>query len=147
MTSCLKKTDIYATSISPTYNGLKTFPTTYGGCLSILSYIIVLGWLTYQFLLIWVLKEGTISVYGSTVSDSSESSSLWKITSQEMLITNNLTSYNNDIFKEPYYRYLTVLYIQTYNNEDNSITQNYYNSKPCNEVLSEDDPRLSLLDL
>jgi hypothetical protein len=86
--SCLKKTDIYATSISPTYNGLKTYPTIYGGSLSILSYIIVLGWLIYQFLLIWVWKEATIKMYGSTISNNTISAPTWEINSRQMLITN-----------------------------------------------------------
>ena len=53
LTSCLKKADIYATSITPTYKGLKTYPTTYGGLLSILTFVIILGWLTLQSLNIW----------------------------------------------------------------------------------------------
>ena len=109
-TSCLKKTDIYATSIGPTYNGLKTYPTTYGGCLSILSYIVILGWLVFQLLLVF-LWSGTISLTTSPIDPDNLGNPLWNITSQQMIIANSIYSFNDTVFPEPYDQYLSTLYI------------------------------------
>ena len=115
LTSCLKKADIYATSISPTYNGLKKYPTTYGGLLSILSFVIILGWLTLQSLNIWAFKVGDISWGSSSLSSGNSMRPLWNINSTQMITTNRIFSLNTTIFKVPdnksFDQYLTTLYV------------------------------------
>jgi len=43
----LKKIDMNSETIGPTFNGLKTYPTKYGGCLTIVSFIVIMGWLAF----------------------------------------------------------------------------------------------------
>ena len=89
LTSCIKKADIYATSITPTYNGLKTYPTAYGGLLSIFSFVVILGWLTIQSVNIWFSKKGALSSYSKPNLDSDGNQNpLWNITFDDMIITN-----------------------------------------------------------
>ena len=41
----LKKIDMNSATIGPTFNGLKTYPTKYGGFLTIVSFMAIMGWL------------------------------------------------------------------------------------------------------
>ena len=45
----LKKSDFYAVSVAPTFNGLKTYPTKIGGVLSWVTFTVLLAWLVTQF--------------------------------------------------------------------------------------------------
>jgi len=44
----LRKRDKYAQPINLTYNQLKTYPSACGGCLSIVSTLVILLWLSLQ---------------------------------------------------------------------------------------------------
>jgi len=44
----LKRSDIYAQTIGPTFNGLRYYPTKCGGWLTILSVLIVVGYFAAQ---------------------------------------------------------------------------------------------------
>ena len=57
----LKKADIYAETIGPTFNGLKTYPTKFGGGLSIMSFIIIMGWMALQISYIVLFNNATVT--------------------------------------------------------------------------------------
>jgi len=58
----LKKSDNYAVSIAPTFNGLKTYPTKIGGVLSWITILILMGWLSAQFVNVVFFNHPTILV-------------------------------------------------------------------------------------
>jgi len=42
---CCKKVDLYANPVSLTYNKQRVFRTAIGGCMTVTSVIILMGWL------------------------------------------------------------------------------------------------------
>jgi hypothetical protein len=77
----LKKTDMYSETIGPTFNGLKTYPTKFGGCLTILSFIIIMGWLAVQFSYIVLFNSSQITTSRANIDPLNNGNPLWNITS------------------------------------------------------------------
>jgi hypothetical protein len=48
--NCFKKADLYAAPINLTFNNEKVYKTVYGGILTIISGLIIFGWLCAQIL-------------------------------------------------------------------------------------------------
>jgi len=58
----LKKSDLYADNIAPTFNGLKTYPTKIGGVLSWLTFLAMMSWLSAQFVNVVFFKHPIITI-------------------------------------------------------------------------------------
>ena len=58
----LKKTDSYSVNIGPTFNGLKTYPTSLGGVLTIGTFLVITFWLVIQLFNVVAFTHPTISV-------------------------------------------------------------------------------------
>lgn len=77
----LKKTDSYSVNISPTFNGLKTYPTALGGGLTILSILVLMFWLVFQLINVFAFTHPTISVSRQNIDPkNTQQSPLWNIT-------------------------------------------------------------------
>ncbi len=134
----LKKTDMYSETIGPTFNGLKTYPTKFGGCLTILSLIITMGWLAVQFSYIVLFNNSQITTSRANIDpNNTNTPPLWNITSKQMIVANSIFTLNTDVFPNDTASYLTALYVTT---EFDPVTFNpnftYYNSTDCANVFS-----------
>lgn len=76
----LKKTDMYSETIGPTFNGLKTYPTKFGGCLTIMSFIIILAWLSAQFSYVVLRNNSTITNSKENIDPLNTGNPVWNIT-------------------------------------------------------------------
>ena len=143
----LKKTDIYSVTIGPTFNGLKKYPTKFGGGLSIMSLIIILGWLAIQFKYIVLFEKPVISSNRQNIDpDNSGTSPLWNINSTQMIAANNIFSLDDSVFPNDTASYLSALYMVTqYDMLTFEPSYSYYNSTPCENVMSINDTRLDYL--
>ena len=72
----LKRSDIYAQTIGPTFNGLRYYPTKCGGSLTILSVLIVLGYVAAQVGNIVLYKYPKVSLRTQPIDHEA-----WNITS------------------------------------------------------------------
>ena len=72
----LKKRDNYALPINLTYNGLKKYPTAAGGILSIVSSIVVIGWLALNVMSI-LNFENTVSQSLDIVNVAGQPTTIW----------------------------------------------------------------------
>jgi len=57
----LKKSDNYALSITPTYNGLKTYPSKIGGVMSWITFLILMSWVVSGIFGVVTLRWPTIT--------------------------------------------------------------------------------------
>ena len=144
----LKKSDMYSETIGPTFNGLKTYPTKFGGCLTILSLIIVLSWLATQFSYIVLFNNATITSSRENIDPTNTGvNPLWNITSSQMILANKIFSLDDSVFPGDSAQYLSALYVMTEIDQDTlDVTFTYYNSTPCENVFfDQNDIRLSYL--
>ena len=109
----LKKSDMYSETIGPTFNGLKTYPTKFGGCLTILSLIIVLSWLATQFSYIVLFNNATFTRSIGAINPDGLAAPLWNITSSQMILANKIFSLDDSVFPGDSAQYLSALYVMT----------------------------------
>ena len=80
----LRKRDKYALPINLTYNELKTYPTSCGGCLSMISNILILTWLALHIKDILMYKHTFTSTL--TLDVKAGVDPVWNVTTQDILL-------------------------------------------------------------
>ena len=128
----LKKRDYYALPVNITYDGLKTFPTSTGGILSMLSTILLGSWLIFNVFNILNFKY-TLSSSLEVVSIAGSDNSIWSINLNQTIMAFQMFTSNTAVFPGNVTQYISAIYMQeSYNETDNNQTTfTYYNATNC----------------
>ena len=145
---CCKKADLYANPVTLTYNKQRVFQTGIGGCMTITSALILIGWTFAQLnnSLLSMKYDLTSRQYLSLIDGTTESGTVYNISSDQLvpaylLLTLNGTIFNDKTDGTKYDNltdYISVVYQQTtYNSTDpHPIKVQWYNSTLCSNVIT-----------
>jgi len=141
----LRKRDKYALPINLTYNGLKTFPTSTGGILSIMSTMIILSWLVFNIMSI-LHFEHTVSQSLEVASIAGEAGPIWSITPNQTTLATKLLTSNSTMFPGDIRQYIDAIYMQESYDSAGKPVFTYYNATNCSKIIDVEDSRYPLLD-